>query len=167
MRFPNNEVRKVSKSFVTNQEDFQSCVDLDQKSYIDELQEAAIGKKKKKNYKGAQLTTGEAWQLRGLTGQLYWTPSQKRPDMSFRTCEISTSIKAKKISDLIHANKNIRKLEAERIALQFPDLGRIEECMIFCYSGASFANLRNTSSQLGYLLFFYEEEKSFTPILEI
>ena len=37
MRFPNNEVRKVSKSFVTNPEDFQSCVDLDQKSYIDEL----------------------------------------------------------------------------------------------------------------------------------
>ena len=36
--------------------------------------------------------------------------------------------------------------------------------MVVYYSGASFANLRNTSSQRGYLVFLYEEKKSFTPI---
>ena len=65
------------------------------------------------------------------------------PDMSFGACEISTSIKDTTISDLIYANKNIRRLKAEQIALQFPNLRSIEECMVLCYSDASFANLRN------------------------
>ena len=69
------------------------------------------------------------------------------PDMSFGACEISTSIKDATISNLIHSNKNIRRLQAEQIALQFPNLGSIEECMVVCYSDASFANLRNASSQ--------------------
>ena len=63
--------------------------------------------------------------------------------MSFGACEISTSIKDATISDLIHANKNIRKLKAEQIPLEFPNFGNIEEFMILCYSDASFANLRN------------------------
>ena len=66
--------------------------------------------------KEVQLTTGEARQLRGLAGQLNWTSSQTRPDMSFGACEISTSIKDTTISDLIHANKSIRRLKAEKIS---------------------------------------------------
>ena len=80
------------------------------------------------------------------------------PDMSFGACEISTSIKDATISDPIHANKNIRRLNAEQITLQFPNLGSIEECMIVCYSDASFENLRNASSQGGYK-FLHKDEK--------
>ena len=36
--------------------------------------------------------------------------------------------------------------------------------MVVYYSGASFANLRNISSQRGYLVFLYEEKNSFTLI---
>ena len=113
--------------------------------------------------KEAQLTTGEARQLRGLAGQLNWTSSQTRPDMSFGACEIGTSIKDATISDLIHANKNIRRLKAGQVSLQFPNLGNIEECMIACYSDATFANLRNASSQGGYM-FLFKYEKKFGPI---
>ena len=35
--------------------------------------------------------------------------------MSFGVCETSTSIKGATISDLIHANKSIRRLKAEQI----------------------------------------------------
>ena len=114
-------------------------------------------------FKEAQLTKGEAQQLRGVAGQLNWTSSQTCPDMSFGTCEISTSIKDATISDLIHASKNIRRLKAEQITLQFPNLGSIEECMVVCYSDASFANLRNASSQGGYM-FLYKDEKKFASI---
>ena len=82
--------------------------------------------------------------------------------MSFGACEISTSIKDATISDLIHANKNIRRLKAEQISLQFPNLGSIEECMIVCYSDASFANLRNASNQERYM-FLFKDEKKFAP----
>ena len=84
--------------------------------------------------------------------------------MSFGACEISTSIKDATISDLIHANKNIRRLKAEQISLQFPNLGSIEECMIVCYSDASFANLRNASTQERYIMFSFKDEKKFAPI---
>ena len=55
------------------------------------------------------------------------------PDMSFGVCEISTSIKDATISDLIHAKKNITRLTAEQIALQFQNL-MSTECMIVCYT---------------------------------
>ena len=61
--------------------------------------------------------------------------------------KLKTSIKDATISDLIHANKSIRRLKAEQIALQFPNLESIEECMVVCHSDASFTNLRNTPSQ--------------------
>ena len=118
---------------------------LDQKLYIEELKEVGNDTKGKMS-KEAQLTTGEVRQLRGLAGQLNWKSSQTCPNISFGACEISTSI-----SDLIHANKNIRKLKAEQIAIQFPNLGSIEECMVVCFTDASFANLRNASSQGGYM----------------
>ena len=74
----------------------------------------------------AQLTTDEAWQIRGLAVQLNWTSSHTCPGMSFGACEISTSIKDATICGFIHANKNIRTLKAEQITLQFPNLGSIE-----------------------------------------
>ena len=74
----------------------------------------------------AQLTTDEAQQIRGLAAQLNWTSSHTCPGISFGACEISTSIKDATICDFIHANKNIRRLKAEQIALQFPNLGSIE-----------------------------------------
>ena len=134
-----------------------------QKLYIEELKEVAIETKRKMS-KEAQLTTCEARQLRGLPGQLNWTSSQTRPDMSFGASEISTSIKDATINDLIHASKNIRRLMAEQISSQFPNLGSIEECMIVCYSDASFANLRNASSQGGYIMFLFKDENKFAPI---
>ena len=69
------------------------------------------GKRPKENH----FTTGETRQVRDLAGQLNWTSSQRRPDVSFSVCETSTSIKGATISDLIHANKSIRRLKAEQI----------------------------------------------------
>ena len=60
--------------------------------------------------------------------------------------------------------KIIRKLKAKQIALQFPNFGSIEECMIVCYSGASLANLRNTSSQGEYIVFLYKDGKNVAPV---
>ena len=75
--------------------------------------------------KGAQLTTGEPQNLKGLARQLNWTSSQMHPDMSFGACKISTSIKDATISDLVHDSKNIRKLKAKQIAFQFSNFGSI------------------------------------------
>ena len=131
------------------------CIYLEQKLCIEELKKIAIDTKRKMS-KEAQLTTGEARQLKGLTGQLNWTSSQTRPDMSFGACEISTS-------DLIHPNENIRRLKAEQIASQFPNIESIKQCITVCYSDVSFANLKNELSQDGYK-FLYKDKKKFVPI---
>ena len=103
--------------------------------------------------KEAKLTTEETRQLRGIAGQLNWTSSQRRPDISYAACEVSVSIKDAQIKDLILANKHIRKLKSQKVSVQFPNLGNIEKCSILCFSDAAFANLKNASSQGGYFVF--------------
>ena len=103
------------------------CVYLDQQLYIDELKVVVIPNNRKMS-KDSPLRTDEAWQLRGLAGQFNWTSSQKHPDMSFGACEVSTSMKDAQISDVLNANKNIRKLKSQQILLQLPNLMCVEEC---------------------------------------
>ena len=98
------------------------CIYLDQKLYIEELEEAAVDTKRKIS-KEAQFTTGQARQLRGLAERLNCISSQTRPDMSFGACEISTSIKDARISDLIHANKNINGYRQNKSDYDFQILG--------------------------------------------
>ena len=73
--------------------------------------------------KQAQLNKEEARQLRGLAGQLNWVSSQTRPEMAYSAYEVSVYTKNATIVDLFKANKNI----------------------------ASFANLKNNSSERGYI----------------
>lgn len=86
------------------------CVYLDQQFYIDELKKVVVLKNRKMS-KDSLLTTDEARELKGPAGQLNWTSIQRRPDISFGACEVSTSIKDAKIEDLVNANKNITKIE--------------------------------------------------------
>ena len=139
------------------------CVYLDQQFYIGELKEVVIPKNRKMS-KDSPLTNDEAWQLRGLAGQLNWISSQTRPDMGFGACEVSISIKDAQIGDLLNANKNIRKLKSQQIVLQVPNLMCVEECSIICFACVAFANLKKSSSQGGYIIFLCKDQKKYAPI---
>ena len=78
--FEKTVIQKLKESFVISPEELESFkylglnivqkndfIYLDQKLHIEELKEAAIDTKRKMS-KQAQLTTGEAPQLRGLAG---------------------------------------------------------------------------------------------------
>ena len=71
----------------------------------DKLKEIGISRESRVS-KESPLTTEEARQLRRLAGQLNWTSSQKRPDMSFGACEVSVSIKDSTVNDLIRTFKS-------------------------------------------------------------
>ena len=144
-----------------NIEQRQGCIYLDQLMYTDELKEADVSRERRMS-KESPLTTEEARQLRGLAGQLNWTSSQTRPDMSFGACEVSVSIKDSTVNDLIVANK---KLKSEKVVLQYPNLGNIELCSIICFSDAAFANLKNGSSQGAVIIFLCKSDKNHAPIL--
>ena len=109
--------------------------------------------------KGNSLNTEEARQLRGLAEQLNWTSSQTRPDMSLGACKLNASVADAKISNLAKVNKYVRKLKLQKVLLQFPNLGNIQQCSILCFSDATFANLRNALSQGPFIIFLIKNSK--------
>ena len=113
--------------------------------------------------KQAQLNK-EAQQLRGLAGQINWVSSQTRHDMTYSACEVSVSTKNATIVDLTKANKNIQKLRSECLSLKIVNVEDTHLCTTVCFSDASFANFKDTSSQSGYIIFLYKNNKSFSPI---
>ena len=44
------------------------------------------------------------------------------------------------------------------------DLGNIELCSIICFRDAAFANLKNGSSQGGFIIFLCKSDKNYAPI---
>ena len=88
------------------------------------------------------MNKNEAWQLRGLAGQLNWIACQTRLDIAYNACEVSASIKEAIINDLIQANKYRRKPKSESALIKIVDLENLEQWSIICFSDASFADLK-------------------------
>lgn len=74
-----------------NQND-KGIIEIQQIPYIDELKEYFI-KKSQHELPNAQLTGKQVQQLWAIAGQLNWTSSQTRPDISYQGSEISASVK--------------------------------------------------------------------------
>ena len=121
--FQRNVIDALKRSFKISQEFHQSFkflglsiedgelgISLQQQQYINEIEEIKIDVLRKQN-KDLDLRLTEARQLRVIAGQLNWAASQTRPNMAYEACIVSTSIKHAKISDLITANKFVKKVE--------------------------------------------------------
>ena len=48
--------------------------------------------------------------------------------------------------------------------IKIADPENLEQCSIICFSDDSFANLKGNSSQGGFIIFLYRNEKLFSPI---
>ena len=90
--------------------------------------------------------------------------SKTRPNIGYNACEISVSIKDATINDLTQANKYLRKSKSESALIKIVDLENLEQCSIICFSDTSFANLKRNSSQGGFIIFLYRDEKLRSPI---
>ena len=84
--------------------------------------------------------------------------------MAYSACEVSISTKNATIVDLIKANKNIWKLKSECLSLKIVDVEDIDLSTIVHFSDTSFVNLKDNSSQSGYITFLYKNNKSYSPI---
>ena len=49
--------------------------------------------------------------------------------------------------------------------MHYPNLGNVEHCSIICFSDAAFVNLKNGSSQGGFIIFLCKSDKNYAPIL--
>ena len=60
-------------------------------------------------------------------------------------------LKQENVECLKQANKVIQKAKKEKSQIDIPDLGNLEQLILFAYSDASFGNLTDGGSQGGYI----------------
>ena len=102
--------------------------------------------------------------LRRLTGQINWTATQSRPDISYMVVELSSKIKNAQMEDLKTANSAIIKLAATPTKMMFPKIeGKLK---IVIHSETAFRTLPDqVSSGGGHLVFLTSEKEQEAAIL--
>ena len=106
-----------------------SCIEADQHDYVSEVQPVMIERKSIQETKDS-LNADEKQQFRGLIGQLNWLSGQTRPDIACESCKASVAFKEAKVSDVLKANKAVRKLKCDDVSLTFLNLGDLKRCKI-------------------------------------
>ena len=126
----------------------EGYINLNQKSYIDGIEEAVI---QNKSNRSRILDSSEEREYRALLGQLKCVSSQSRPDISYEVCRLSTALNKATVNDFLHANKVVRKLKQRQVSLKYGFLKKTYNLVAVC--DASYANLNDGSSQEGLIVF--------------
>ena len=126
--------------------------------------ESVVPSKERRMQKNSDLSPVEKSEFRTLIGQLSWVATNSRPDIAYDVCELSTLLNEANVGDFMRLNKVISRVKNETVILQYPSLQNIDNCMFECFSDASFANLSNSGSQGGFIIFLKDENNARCPI---
>lgn len=132
---------------------------IDQYSYIEHIDEVNVADRINKS---RALNATEQREYRGICGQLNWVASQTRPDLSFEVCRLSTALNGATVDELIQANKAARKCKQHSVSIKFPRLQKPLHLEAFC--DASYANLKDGSSQGGMIIFLKGKNGKISPL---
>ncbi len=137
---------------------------LDQWSYIESMEPIPMSASRS-SQKDDELNQCEITQLRSLIGQLSWVGNQTRPDICFDVLELSTSIKHPKVSDILKANKTVKRLKCENVPLYFPKFDCVSNMRVVLFCDASYANLSDgVSSASGFVIFLVGDGLVSSPL---
>ena len=127
-------------------------IKINQEDYIQSLEPIPILRGRAQE-KDDILDKSEKRALKSLCGKLQWVTTNTRVDMAYDTCVTSNVGKYPLVRNIIEANKTIRKMKRNKVALTFPDLGNPEDVKVLCYGDATHASLPTGASQGAYLVF--------------
>ena len=96
----------------------QEQLTIDQNDYINQLTKLQIDQSRKCN-RNKPLLPKEIDQLRAKTGQLLWTSSHTRPEISCRVSFLASKLKNATIVEFITVNKVINKVKADQYKLKY------------------------------------------------
>ena len=136
----------------------EGYINLNQKSYIDGIEEAVI---QDKSNRSRILDSSEQSEYRALIRQLNWVSSQSRPDITYEVCRLSTVVNKATVDAFLHANKVVRKLKERQVSLKYGCLKKPYNFVAFCH--ASYANLNDGSSQGGLIVFLNGKDGNISP----
>ena len=125
---------------------------VDQLQYASGLQPIRISRARAMQ-KGSDLSEDEKADYRAIVGQLNWIATNTRPDIAFDICELSVSLKKATVMDLLRLNKVVERVTKDSVKVVFPKIQSLETCHLECYTDAAFANLPNSGSQGGMIIF--------------
>jgi len=158
--FENYIIEKMKKKIQTGLEEEKSFkyvgiqvdrkgknVIMNQNKYVQSIEEPEI-----KQYRDErELTREEMKQYRGLVGQLNWISQHTRPELSFEVSNLSKSCKKGTTRDmrkLIKTVKRAKELEGNIVMEKINKEGIEFEV----YADASFNNVGDGNSQIGYIV---------------
>lgn len=105
-----------------------------------------------------RLTQDEASELKKVSGQINWITTQSRPDVAFNNCMIGNSITNATVSVIKTVNKTIRKVRSQEVSIMFPNDFDLASCQLVCFCDSGFANLPDSGSQEGLLVFLVDNQ---------
>ena len=113
------------------------------------------------------LTKCELEAYRSNVDQILWIARQTGPDVMFDAPSLAASVKGVTMQNIIDANKVIRKLKSEEVALKFQFLGDDNALELVIFSGASLGNLPDGGTQGGHFIMIVGKWKIFTIALAV
>ncbi|KAK3896091.1 hypothetical protein Pcinc_000222 [Petrolisthes cinctipes] len=114
--------------------------------------------------KASELSETERAEYRALVGQLNWIATHSWPDIAFDVCALSVACNQSTVADLLQLNKVISRVKTDNVRLYMPRMDKIADCHIECFSDASFANLPDSVSQGGVVIFIRDSNGRRCPV---
>ena len=114
-------------------------ISLNQDKYIQNIKEVVIPAKRN----NIKANDEEKREIRRVVGELLWVSLMTRPDLSFEVNQLSTNISNATIRDLKDARRLVEKAKVDPIALNFTQIGKLENLRLKIYTDASFNNQEN------------------------
>ena len=138
----------------------QFGISISQNTYINSVDPVPIPSAENQS---RHLSNEERRAFRGIVGQLIWSSSMTRPDISFDCCELSTMQSNPKLIDLKRANKVLLDMKREKIKINFHPID-LNSAKLIVFSDASYANLPDGASQGGHMIFLSDNDGNCAPI---
>ena len=156
------EDSEIFKYVGINVQQEKDCILLDQKGYRDAMNENLLQLDAMKD-KERIVSPEEKKKFKQGVGQLGWIASMTKPEASFMFCLLSTLQSQPQVKDFVKFKKAVRDLKNSNTWLKIIKLD-LNIAKIVVFIDASFGNLKDGGSQLGYVILLCDHDGRCIPI---
>ena len=140
----------------------QDSIILQQKDYLESMNADLVAPSLLKE-KLRFAMDEEKKQFRQGVGQLGWITNISRPETAFSFCTLSTVQRNPQMADFAKFKKAVKDMKMTDSFIKINKIAK-SDFNIAVYSDASYGNLTDGSSQIGFIVFLYDKNGRSAPI---